>query len=408
MRRLEVSLYGERIGTLERRGAGAIFDPAESWRWARYQPLLGLSWLQDSAPRHASVGLPVWFEALLPDRGSALRVRLAASAGLREEDSFGLLAVVGQDLPGAVRIRVHEAGDGDPDGAASPHPTPTGPLHFSLAGAQLKFSLLLRDEKLILPVHGEEGSFIAKIPGEGFPALPMIEHMTLEWAARCGHEVPAHRLVQIREIGELAHLERFPGETCLVVQRYDRTEAGPVHQEDLCQVFSLPPVARYDDQIPQRGVDYGQLVRFFRDACGHAAALEFTRRLAFTLASGNSDAHLQNWSILLPRSGPVRLAPAYDQVSIIALPRWGWDVDHGPKLALPFGGERRMARVDRHTLAAFARFAGDPSLAGVFLAALERARRVWSEIEARTLNPHREAIEIQWKNVPLLAELSGG
>jgi len=402
---LEIRLYGEHVGTLEQRGAGSIFEPSDEWRFARFQPLLGLSWLQDTSPRRAAVGLPVWFEALLPDRGSPLRGRLAQSAGVFEEDSFGLLRAMGSDLPGAVRVR----GEGErpaEDAAPTEPPSPLkGPLHFSLAGAQLKFSLVLRDHKLALPVHGEEGSYIAKIPGERFPMLPTIEATTLDWAARCGHETPEHDLRELRTIGELAHLELFPGELCLVLRRYDRTEAGPVHQEDLCQVFSIPPTSRYGESTP--GIDYAGLARFLRDGVGEEGAQEFTRRLAFALASGNSDAHLQNWSVVLPREGALRLAPAYDQVSVIALSGWGWDRTLGPTLALPLGGMKRMSEIDRAAVDRYARAAGDPSLAGIFLSALERSRRAWAEIEERALPAHRAAIAAQWANVPLLAKLSG-
>lgn len=403
MRRAEVRLYGEHVGTLEQRGAGSVFVPTDEWRYARFQPLLGLSWLQDPSPRRAAVGLPVWFEALLPDRGSPLRGRLAQSAGIPEEDSFGLLSAMGGDLPGAVRVRGEGARAAEGAAPDETPPIPAGPLHFSLAGAQLKFSLVERDYKLVLPVHGEEGSYIAKIPGERFPMLPAIEATTLDWAARCGHETPAHEIRELRTIGELAHLELFPGELCLVLRRYDRTEAGPVHQEDLCQVFSIPPTSRYGESTP--GIDYAGLARFLRDAVGGEGVQEFTRRLAFALASGNTDAHLQNWSVVLPREGALRLAPAYDQVSVIALSGWGWDRTLGPSLALPLGGVKRMAEVDRAAVTRYARAAGDPSLAGVFVSALERARRAWAEIDARALPAQRAAVAAQWANVPLLAEV---
>ena len=406
MTQLEVWLYGEPIGALERHRGGSVFSPNDGWRWARFQPLLGLSWLQDPAPRRADRGLPVWFEALLPDRGSALRSRLCAATGVPEDDSFGLLGAVGGDLAGAVRVYQGHAGSSDEDAERPSHRLPSGPLHFSLAGAQLKFSLVLRDNKLVLPIHGEAGSFIAKLPGEQFPSLPAVEKLTLDWATRCGIETPDCDLHPICDIPDIAHLERFPGELCLVVKRYDRSETGPVHQEDLCQVFSLPPTDRYDDSPrPRFTRGYASLLPFIRDACGDEAAVDFTRRLAFVLASGNSDAHLQNWSILLPQHGPFRLAPAYDQVSVIAFPRWGWDRDDGPRMALPFGGVRRMAEVDGEALRRFARDAGDPSLAGPFMHALACARAAWQEIESQAILPHREAIAAHWARVPLLEAL---
>lgn len=405
MSTLEVCLYGERIGHLQRRGAGAVFEPADEWRWARFQPLLGLSWLQGAGTRSASEGLPVWFEALLPDRSSPLRAELARDKGLNPRDSFALLAAIGTDLPGAVRV-CSLAPDDTPTGWPE-RSAPVGSLHFSLAGAQLKFSLVAgEDHKLVLPVHGAEGQYIAKIAHRDFPTTPRIELVTMRWAALCGHDTAACTLREIRSIGELAHLEQEPGEECLVVQRFDRSPDGPIHQEDLCQVFSLPPAERYSDADPSRVLSYGRLVRFLADACGEGDAREFVRRVAFVLASGNRDAHLQNWSVQLPRDAQPRLTPMYDQLSIIAFPRFGWDIDDGPQLALPFGGERRLAHITERNVRVFAKEAEVGGVFETFIEALRNARRCWPELEAQALLPQRAAIATHWARVPLLASLA--
>src|SRR5690606_21042515 len=147
-------------------------------------------------------------------------------------------------------------------------------------------------------------------------------------------------------------------ETCLVVHRYDRTAEGAIHQEDLAQVFSVPVWNKYTDRTGPRMTAEG-LVRFIRDACGPDAAEAMVRRLSFVLASGNSDAHLKNWSVILPQRGRPRLAPLYDQVSTIVWDEYGWDRRGGPELAHPIGGSGLMAEMDQERIRAFAARAGD-------------------------------------------------
>lgn len=53
--------------------------------------------------RPSRVRLPAFFSNLLPE--GALRAYLAERAGVKESREFALLAVLGQDLPGAITVR---------------------------------------------------------------------------------------------------------------------------------------------------------------------------------------------------------------------------------------------------------------------------------------------------------------
>jgi serine/threonine-protein kinase HipA len=64
---------------------------------------------------------------------------------------------------------------------------------------------------------------------------------------------------------------------------------------------------------------------------GGDALAEFIRRLVFTIAIANADAHMKNWSLLYRNRRAPSLSPAYDYVCIAAYQ--GYD----DFLALPLG-----------------------------------------------------------------------
>jgi serine/threonine-protein kinase HipA len=114
-----------------------------------------------------------------------------------------LLAAIGTDLPGAIVF--------EKDDLELPQETQTPPsygarqgsakdsssLRFSLAGVQLKFSMLMVDRKLTLPAENEDGDWIVKLSFDDFPALPENEHAVMTWARSMGYEVPETRAVQL-------------------------------------------------------------------------------------------------------------------------------------------------------------------------------------------------------------------
>ena len=125
--------------------------------------------------------------------------------------------------------------------------------------------------------------------------------------------------------------ERFVefGQFVFAIERYDRTPDGSrIHQEDFAQVRGIPPDLKYG------GASYEGLARFVGDQCGRDDLLEFIHRTVFMLLSGNTDAHLKNWSLVYPDKRSARLAPAYDFVFVRNYP--GLD----RRLALPLAKER--------------------------------------------------------------------
>jgi serine/threonine-protein kinase HipA len=402
MRRLCVSVGTTLVGHLELdRWTGQSFTPAPAWFESRPCPRLGAVFLRRPG-RLASTHLPLWFENLLPERGSPLRRLLAVAHGLREGRSFDLLRVLGRDLPGAVRVEPEDA----PPRGQEPH----GPaMRFSLAGMQLKFSVRERGSGFALPTDGTVGDWIVKLAG-GLEELPAVELATMAWAKATGLPVPECRLVRLADLEGLGDLAATREGFAFAIRRYDRLEGGArVHQEDFAQILHLDPVHKYGESGPRRASldDVGRLVA---TTCGERELWAFVDRVAFVLASGNGDAHLKNWALVYRDGVRPELAPCYDQVCTVAWPeRHGWASSRRPRLALALGKVRPFDHVGRPCLATFAKRLGlaAPDVEGRVMATLERARDAWPSIAPVAPRCMRDALAEHWARVPLLETLGG-
>lgn len=396
---LDVKISGHRVGALSRDREGSIrFTPDARWVERRQRPRLGWAFLVNPSPRVAGTGLPAWFDNLLPDAGSPLRRWICGQLGLRETDSPGLLRALGRDLPGAVEVTGEAA---PPEDGSSPEAP--GQLRFSLAGLQLKLSMVRDGHRFTLPARDASGRWIVKIPSEDLVELPEVEQATMTWARAMGLPVPSHHLLDVEALKGLDPGLLGTPRRAFAVERFDRrADGGRVHQEDLAQALEVRPEHRYEDTGPRR-VSYDGLSRLVRDACGEDAQGEFLDRLAFIIASGNGDAHLKNWSLQWGVDGYPRLSPCYDQVCTVAWPaRFGWEHPNGPALALAFGRCRAFAKLDRRVLTRFTERAEAPHAADRIFSALERARSTWPRVVEQAPARMRQALALHWRRVPLL------
>jgi hypothetical protein len=305
---------------------------------------------------------------------------------------------VGHDLPGAVEV----SGDADEDESSIPEPVPEGRLCFSLAGMQLKLSMLRSDDRFALPARGQTGRWIVKIGGERLPELVEVEDATMAWAGRAGFSVPRHQVLPAEAlIGvDRTLIGQAPG--VFVIERFDRQPEGSrVHQEDFAQALEIGASHKYGDTGPRR-TSYDRLARLVRDASGPEAQGDFIERVAFVVASGNDDAHLKNWSFQWGRDHRPRLAPCYDLVSTISWPEFGWQRTGGLSLALALGRSRRFANLDLEQLERFVERAEAADGRARFLSALERARAAWPLVADSAPQRMREAVAEHWRTVPLL------
>ncbi|HEV7509081.1 MAG TPA: type II toxin-antitoxin system HipA family toxin [Thermoanaerobaculia bacterium] len=278
----------------------------------RPRPVLGQSFEDDLERIHReNLRLPPFFSNLLPE--GPLRRLVAREAAVNEQREALLLEFLGGDLPGAVVIE-----KGDDLGEEGENEPPVSPaeeaaeskahLKFSLAGVQLKFSVLRSGDRLTLPATGLGGNWIVKLPDAQYPGVPANELSMLRWARLAGIEVPDHELVPISEIGGLPHGLRFAEREALAVRRFDRSAGGRIHQEDFAQVLELFPAQKYEKY------NYETIANVIHAVAGPEALLEYARRLAFVVLSGNGDAHHKNWSLLYLDGRRASLAPAYDLV----------------------------------------------------------------------------------------------
>jgi serine/threonine-protein kinase HipA len=403
---LEILLHGVRVGTLTADERGEkILRFAQDYRERSERPVLGQKFEDDltRAYKGKRGSLPPFFANLIPERNGELRPILERQLDVAPDDDLALLELLGRDLPGAVEVhRLSATNPPRPEASDEIEPTiardhDDESMRFSLAGVQLKFSVILAQDRLTLPAHGSLGNWLVKLDSERFPQLCENEYAIMRWAKLAGFDVPDCLLLGadalIGKLGDYAE----PGTRVLAVRRYDRNGAK-IHQEDFAQVVNLLPEHKYDH------VSYAKLAKLVAASVGVDAQDQLLRRLALVIASGNADAHLKNWSLIYPDRVRPRLAPLYDQVATVAWPK----VER--KLALQFGGVKTMAQLGDDELTRFAEQSGiepdrvkarfDETFAQLASAWTFASRASdWSMPAA-----HADALRDHWQRVPLLRE----
>ncbi len=336
-----------------------------------------------------AVDSPVLSE--LPPRGAEpLRGLLSHRASVKPHHELPLLAALGADLPGAIIVQAEEQSapaTGARDSVTAPPQPAEQPLRFSLAGMQLKFSVVEHQRRFTLPVTGEGGHWIAKLPDRRLPDLPANEFSVLSWARETGIHLPEFKLVEIADIDGLPSDLRLNERQALLIRRFDRGADGErIHQEDFAQVLDVRASKKYE------GAGYATVAKTIHTVCGEADYYEFVRRLVFAVLCGNADAHLKNWSLIYPDGRSPRLSPAYDLVCTLA---YGKRLDQN--LGLKLLGQNDFDRITRRHFERLAEKIGaPPERTGELVAeTAARARDAWQRISsALPLDPHaREALD---------------
>lgn len=311
--------------------------------------------LLDSRHKSAAVKAPPFFANLLPE--GALRRTIAQRLKTHQDRDFEFLLALGQDLPGAVVISTAEAAQteqapsvqgGDAGSASAVGARPDEPaLKFSLAGVQMKFSMLRQGERLVLAGQGQLGNYLVKPPSRDYEALPRLEAATMATAGAAGIEVPPFRLVAAHDVQGLPGQGAWhTDEDFYAIRRFDRPDCaqgvGRVHIEDFAQVFNQWPHDKYGQ------INHEMMGRvLLRYAGGLADLKEMARRMVLNVLMGNGDAHIKNWSLIYDNPLRPRLAPAYDLVSTVAC------MAHDTSLALNMGGVKQFEAITLDTFATF-------------------------------------------------------
>lgn len=386
---LAVSLNSTPVGSLARLdGDRILFEFDHGYVVDANRPVLSLSFLdndggvsvkQRTTRRRASP----FFANVLPE--GHMRSYIASRAGVNETRDFPLLRVVGDDLPGAVRVvpvRPIPQLDGDGETADGSRTAESAPLRFSLAGVQLKFSAVAKaDGGLTIPAHGMGGDWILKLPSARYDHVPENEFSMMSLASMTGIDTPAIKLVPLESVEGVPcdMTDGLKGRNVLAVKRFDRSSRDPwrIHIEDFAQIFGKYPDRKYE------GVSYaniGQIVVSFAKADDID---QFIGRLAFSALIGNGDMHLKNWSLMYPDERTPKMAPVYDMLSTTAyIP--------DETMALRLG---RTKRWDELTFDEFSRLAD----------AMRCSENMVLNRVVETVGKFREAWETERRHLPVAA-----
>jgi serine/threonine-protein kinase HipA len=354
VRALDVWLYGRRAGRLTQVDGDVRFAYAHDYLVAP----AGAAPLSCSLPlddREYGREAQAFFANLLPE--GEVRTLVARRLGVSAGNDFGLLHAIGGDCAGAVTLL--PVGDeptapapadvrwlDEPALAAALDELPSRPLladpdegiRLSLAGAQDKLPVVVRDGRIGIPLGRTPSTHIVKTPIARFDDTVANEAFCLELARTLGLSAAP------------AEIRAAAGREFLLVERYDRRHAPDgrverIHQEDLCQALAIPPQLKYESEGgPGLAACFGVL----RDSSATPAAdrLALVDAVALNFVLGNHDAHGKNFSVLL--ADGVHLAPLYDLVSTAVYA--GLD----RKMAMAIGGEYRPDYVRRRHVERFA------------------------------------------------------
>jgi|ERR1035437_1016671 serine/threonine-protein kinase HipA len=327
-RRLEVYLYDMKSGVLTDN------DGVLSYKY------------DDNAGRPLSVYMPVrereysdrecrpFFENLLPE--GDIRAAIAVKERVSEGNVFSLLDKIGGDCAGAVSLyeegqKLQSAGKQEPKeisgddlysiiDSQKKSPLLTGQnIRLSLAGAQVKFAVYIKDDKMYYPDDAFFSSHLIKPENPDFEGLVINEYFCMKLAERMDITVPDVRLKRIKD------------RKYLIIDRFDRLIAGDnrarLHQEDFCQILGHTPDRKYQKE---GGPGYKECYNFLSDKAGINSSERFVSMIVYNYLIGNCDAHAKNFSILheiervytaggklhtAGEAGAITLSPFYDLVS---------------------------------------------------------------------------------------------
>lgn len=337
VRRLVLWMNGERVGT---------WSVSQGKDQLQYED----SWLQSPQARPLSLTLPftpgnqphrgglvgAWFDNLLPD-SPRLRERIAARFKTKGQGAFDLLAEVGRDSVGAIRLLPEDGVaqevktiEAQPMSEAEIarllrqttrlQPWPDDDLRaddfrISLAGAQEKTALLKLNGQWMRPLGATPTTHILKLP------LGLVGNMQMDMAASvenewlCAQVIKAYGL----PVADCA-MAQFEDIKVLVVERFDRVWSSDgswlirLPQEDMCQAMGYPSHMKYEaDGGP--GMDK---ILSLLNGSSHAEQdkVNFIKAQFLFWLLCASDGHAKNFSIQLQAGGHYAMTPLYDVLSV--------------------------------------------------------------------------------------------
>lgn len=292
----------------------------------------------DDAPRF-------FFSNILPE--GRIKALIAKEHGVSEKNDFKLLEEIGGECAGAISV-LTSGKTPDPTGTYEeiskaeldrmiaemprrPLLTSKEGLRLSLAGAQNKLPVFVKDTKLFLPRGAYSSSHILKPPIPDFPDSVENEAFCMMLARECGLPVPEVTILK-------------GARQSILISRYDRKvvegKLVRTHQEDFCQALGYSYEQKYQSE---GGPGLKECLALLQDNSANPIIDKehLLRWVVFNWLIGNCDAHAKNISLLIRKETGVRLAPFYDLMSTRIYPTLS------DKLAMKVGGENRTEWVSR-------------------------------------------------------------
>jgi len=290
-----------------------------------------------------------FFDNLLPEE--AAKQLMAKDAGIAVSDHFSLLQYYGYESAGALTLLPPDETLPELQGeqaltyqqlSVRIQKLPQAALsqqavkRMSLAGAQHKLPIILKDEKFFEPLGATLSEHILKPDhpqNDVWPHTAANEWFVMSLAKRVGLAVPSVHFFHVPESVYL--VDRFDRDTYLdangLVKHYRR------HTIDGCQLLQLAAPAKYDQCTVANLKKLAQMCR--RKLQTRQLLFEW---LVFNYLTGNTDAHLKNLSVFCTPSG-YELTPHYDLLcTSVSYGQGNWMKD---EMVTPIGSARRFCDV---------------------------------------------------------------
>lgn len=364
-RALSVWMNGELVGEWRRpAGGGQEFLYAESWLSSENARPISLSLPLRPSREPYRTGVEAFFDNLLPDNRQ-IRERIQSRFHTDSVGAFDLLQEIGRDCVGALQLL--PAGESPPtvrqitgerlttddvaqvlammlESTFTRGETVEDSFRISLAGAQEKTALLLRDGVWHRPTWTTPTTHILKLPlGVNPQGIDLSTSVENEWL--CSEIVRAYGI----EVAK-CWIDAFGEHKTLVIERFDRRLASDgswylrLPQEDFCQATGTPPGLKYESDggpgIP------GIMELLLGSENSTRDRRDFMRtQLAFWMLAA-IDGHAKNFSVFLLPGGAYRLTPRYDILSAYPVLGHGRGrlSPHKIRMAMAVSGKNRHDR----------------------------------------------------------------
>ncbi|MDP4720988.1 MAG: type II toxin-antitoxin system HipA family toxin [Akkermansiaceae bacterium] len=375
---LHILRESDHVGRLEydRKRDSISLHYEEGWRFGSDGFPVSVS-LPLVASAHEDPKVRAFLQGLLPDNDAVLSA-WGKSFQVSPRNPFDLIKHVGEDCAGGLQFvrpgrldsilsgefdSLQELSESDLVGRLERLKARTRAIpvqidgRFSLAGAQAKDALHLKDGKWYVPGGRIPTTHILKPQPEDLSEQALHEHFCLRLVSEIGLPTAKSEVIQVGDMSVLS------------VQRYDRItdpddgKLKRLHQEDLCQALGHFPSEKYERD---GGPSAADIVKLLRQESSEAEEDidRFVMALAFNWIIYGSDAHSKNYSLIHAWGSYLRLAPIYDVASFLPY-------DPNPKstkrkLSMKVGGEYRLHLIGKRSWTKWAEEAGlDSAWVGV-------------------------------------------